>query len=136
LKAKSKMQKTKSLQVKNKKIYDIRKRCYIFALAMINLIRRLPKRDLSAEVIGRQVLRSATSIGANVVEGQSSSSKKDFINFHQHALKSANETKFWLGLVRDSKILDRPLVSPKLEECSELAKIIATIVISAKNKRF
>mgnify|MGYP003866386553 CR=1 FL=1 len=53
-------------------------------------------------VISDQLLRAATSIGANIVEAKASSSKRDFIKFYEIALKSANETKYWLGLLRDA----------------------------------
>lgn len=129
------MQNEKMEQLKSKKIYDIKKRAYFFALDIIKIIRVLPK-DFSTEVISKQLLRSATSIGANIIEGQAGSSKKDFINFHTHALKSANETKFWLELLRDSNLADKNLIDNLFNEAKELANILATIVLSAKNKRF
>lgn len=129
------MQKTKSTEGKKQKVYDIKKRCYLFALDIIKMVRSLSK-DMSSEVMAKQLLRSATSIGANVIEGQSSSSKKDFINFHQYALKSANESKFWLGLLRDSNIVSPDKIEPLMNELQELSNILAAIVISAKNKKF
>jgi len=71
-------------------------RVYRFALDIIGFIEQLPKGQVS-NVISDQLLRSATSIGANVVEAQAAASRKDYTNFFAHALKSANETKFWLG---------------------------------------
>jgi four helix bundle protein len=129
------MQNEKVEQVKSQKIYDIRKRTYVFAINIINFIREMPK-DFSAQIIAKQLLRSATSIGANVVEGQAGSSKKDFINFHNHALKSANETKFWLGLARDSKMFSFTDADAYLAEVNELASILAAIVLSSKNNRY
>jgi len=82
---------------------DIRKRAYLYALNIIKLLDKLDKTDLTAAIIAKQLLRSATSIGANVIEAQAGSSKKDFTNFFSYALKSANESKFWLGLLRDSQ---------------------------------
>ena len=78
------------------------KRSYKFSLEIMRFIDSLPAKNLSTQVLERQLLRSATSIGANIVEAQASSSKKDFTNFINYALKSANETKYWLGLFRDS----------------------------------
>jgi len=72
-------------------------RVYRFALDIIGFIEQLPKGQVS-NVISDQLLRSATSIGANVVEAQAAASRKDYTNFFAHALKSANETKFWLGV--------------------------------------
>jgi four helix bundle protein len=122
-------------QVKSQKIFDIRKRTYVFALNIIRFIKILPK-DLSVAIIAKQLLRAATSIGANVAEGQASSSKKDFVNFHTHALKSANETKFWLGLIRDSEPHLSSEAGEYLNEATELANILAAIIIKCKNKRF
>ena len=58
--------------------------------------------EQTSRIINDQLLRSATSIGANVIEAQAASSRKDYTNFFAYALKSANECKFWLGLLRDS----------------------------------
>ncbi len=102
---------------------------------IIKFIRSLDK-NFSIEIIAKQLLRSATSIGANIIEGQASSSKKDFANFHTHSLKSANETKFWLGLLRDSNMANKEQINFLLEEAKELANIVATIIISVKNKRY
>ncbi len=68
---------------------EFQDRTYRFALEVIHLIDRLPK-DRTAGPIIDQLIRSATSIGANVVEAQASSSKKDYANFFTYALKSAN----------------------------------------------
>jgi len=122
-------------QVKNKKIYDIKKRTYVFAVNSVMFIRDLPK-DTATRITAKQLLRCATSIGANVAEAQASSSKKDFINFYTHALKSANETKFWLSLIIDSRIVLGLDVERLLEEAKEIAKIVATIILSAKNIRY
>lgn len=112
---------------------DIKRRVYNFALDAIKLIDSLPS-DVSSNVIANQLLRSATSIGANVIEAQAGSSKKDFKNFLSYALKSANETKFWLGLLRDSNKKPASEINPLLLEAKELANILAASVITLKNK--
>lgn len=84
-----------------KRVRDLKERTYRYASDIIEYLQGLP-RGYVAETLGKQLLRSATSVGANVVEAQSSSSRRDFTNFYTHALKSANESKFWLGLLRDS----------------------------------
>lgn len=71
---------------------EFKSRLYTFALELIKLIDNLPKDNVSRR-IGDQLLRSGTSVLANYVEGQSASSKKDFANFFNHSLKSANESK-------------------------------------------
>ena len=79
---------------------EFRKRLYDWVLRLIRFIDKLP-RDSVCSVIGKQLLRSGTSILANYVEANSSSSRKDFINFFTHSLKSANESKIWITLLRD-----------------------------------
>ena len=85
--------------------------------------------------VSDQLIRSAGSIGANVVEAKSSSSKKDYINFFQIALKSANETKYWLlviqGYSADLKDTARNLCS----EAEELSKILSASVLTLKGKK-
>ena len=80
---------------------DTKTRTYQFALRTIAFIDNIPK-DSSARVIANQLIRAATSIGANITESQACPTRRDFINFFTHALKSANETKFWLSLLKDS----------------------------------
>jgi len=75
------------------------------------------------------LLRSATSIGANIVEGSAGSSRKDWLKFLIIALKSANETKYWLCLIRDTMDCDKNKVLEILPEADELSKIIASIII-------
>ncbi len=109
------------------------KRGYIFAINVITFVDQLPKGQVS-NVIGEQLLRSATSIGANVVEAQGASSRKDYTNFFSHALKSANETKFWLGLLRDSGKADKENADKLLKETTEIAKILATSILSLRGR--
>jgi len=79
-----------------------------------------------------QLLRSATSIGANVVEGKSGSSKKDWKNFYVIALKSANETKYWLCLIGETLEVSKNKINELIKEADEISKIIASIILSAK----
>ena len=116
------------------KIYDIRERTYAYALEIIGFLRGLPD-DYIVRTVGKQLLRSATSIGANIVEAQAASSRKDFQNFYNYALKSANESKFWLGLLKDSGIIAADRVAPLLNETHELSNILASSIITLKGKR-
>ena len=110
---------------------DIEQRSYAFALRIIKLVESLSHGFVS-KVIGDQLLRSATSIGANIVEAQAASSRRDFTNFMNHALKSANETKFWLGLLRDSGKIDKEAINPLLDETKQLANILASSILTLK----
>lgn len=111
------------------------KRSYKFSLGIMRLIDNLPRKHWSCEIVGKQVIRSATSVGANIVEAQASSSKRDFTNFLNHSLKSANETKYWLGLLRDNNYLDKNKVNVLLSECTELANLLGSSILKLKGKR-
>ncbi len=112
---------------------ELKKRAYFYALDIIKLIDGINKNDLSAQVIAKQLLRSGTSIGANIIEAQAGSTKKDFTNFFSYALKSANESKFWLGLLRDSGKAKG--VDEMLQETNELAIILGSSILTLKGKR-
>lgn len=113
---------------------DLKYRSYMYALDTMKLIDSLYRKDLSIEVISKQVIRSATSIGANIIEAQAGSSKKDFTNFFSYALKSANETKFWIGLLRDSKKVPRDKADQLLNEAVELSNMLGSSIITLKGK--
>jgi len=113
------------------KVYDLKKRAYLYALEVIKFLETLPQNYI-AQTIGKQLLRSATSVGANVVEAQAASSRKDFGNFYNYALKSANESKFWLGLLKDSNKYDNDKISNILNETSELSNILASCILTIK----
>ncbi len=110
-------------------------RCYQFSLDVIALIDKLPNKR-SAWVIGDQLIRSATSIGANIVEARASSSRLEFKKFYEISLKSANETKYWLGLLSDSGIMKELEIVPLLSEVTELSNMLGSGVLKLKQKKF
>ena len=112
---------------------EFKGRVYKFALDIVFLIDRLPKGQVS-NVLSEQLLRSATSVGANVTEAQGAPSKKDYAHFFTHALKSANETKFWLSLLIDSGKVDIESANKLLKETAEIAKILAASIITMKGR--
>ena len=116
------------------KIYDLKKRTYAYALDIIKFLESLARDYISRE-IGGQLLRSATSVGANIIEAQASSSRKDFANFYSHSLKSANESKFWLSLLKDSNKAPVDKTNLLLNETSEIANIVASSILTLKGKR-
>ena len=118
----------------NQKV-ELKRRAYSFALEVIKFIDSLDKRDISVEIVLKQLLRSATSIGANVIEAQAGSSRRDFINFFAYALKSANESRFWLGLLKDSGKAKGDEVTQLLQEVTELANILGASILTLKGKR-
>jgi|SRR5579871_3355722 len=108
-------------------------RAFLLARKILVLVDKFPIKQ-SSKVITDQLLRAATSIGANIIEAQAASSKKDFINFLNHALKSGNETKFWLALARDldKKLIDE--INELLKETEEISKILGSSISTLKGK--
>ena len=118
------------------KPFDISHRAFYFSKEIL-LIYKTIKFDKIYFSVFDQLLRSATSIGANVVEGKAGSSHKDFVNFYRIALKSANETKYWLCLIRDTEIsnIEKEQIENLIMEADEISKIVASIILNTqKNK--
>jgi len=103
---------------------EFKRRVYRFALDAIGFVDRLSVEQTS-RIVTDQLLRSPTSIGANVIEAQVAFSRKGYTNFFTYALKSANECKFWLGLLRDSGRGDKRSTNKILREATEIANITA-----------
>jgi four helix bundle protein len=114
--------------------YNIRHRSYYFSRDIVLFIGK-QKYDRIYFPLFDQLLRSATSIGANLVEGMAGSSKNDFIKFNTISLKSANETKYWLCLIKDTLDIDRDAVARFITEADEISKIIASIIINTKQPK-
>ncbi|GAA4336576.1 four helix bundle protein [Flaviaesturariibacter amylovorans] len=111
------------------KPYNIRHRAFHFSKDLVLFIKGASYDRIFISMFD-QLLRSGTSIGANLVEGRAGSSKKDWRNYYAIALKSANETKYWLCLIRDTLDQDKVRLNELLKEADELSKIIASIIIS------
>jgi len=104
---------------------------YAFALRIIKLYKWFVQ-EQKEFVLSKQLLRSGTAIGALVKEGEHAQSKADFLNKMNVALKEANETEYWLMLLKDAEYLsDREFVSIHTD-CQELIKLLASIVKSTK----
>jgi len=113
---------------------EFKKRIKQFILNLIQFIDSLPN-DRTCRIIGHQLLRSGTSIGANYFEAKAASSKRDFTNFFNHSLKSANESKFWLEILIDTKKCDTQEANKLLEEVSEISNIFASSMLTLKGKK-
>jgi len=113
---------------------EFKKRLYNWVLRLIKFIDRLPK-DSVCNVLGKQLLRSGTSILANYIEANSASSKRDFINFFTHSLKSANEFKIWLILLRDTNKGNQEESKWLLKELIEIANVLASSILTLKGKK-
>jgi four helix bundle protein len=115
----------------NDKPYNIRHRCYYFSKEVLLFVKDCKYHRVYTSLFD-QLIRSATSIGANIVEGRAGSSKKDWKKFFIIALKSANETKYWLCLIRDTMEVDTAKVGLLLKEVEEISNIIASIIINSE----
>lgn len=124
------------LKKKNDFKQEFKKRCFNFSISILRIAELLRQERNNWPLID-QLIRSATSIGANIVEGGSSSSRKEFINFFQIALKSASETLYWLALLREISPNYKTKIDDLIAECTEIKKMISTIILNTKaNSRF
>jgi four helix bundle protein len=115
---------------------DIRKRAYQYALRAIRLYQYLQKqRDSAGWIIGKQYLRAAISIGANIEEAQASESRADFVHKLGIAQKEARECLFWLRLLTDSRIVSNSRLKPLTIETDELIAVITAIVVNTKSRQ-
>ena len=121
----------KFIKMPNQQVQDFKKRLYVFTLSLINVLEGV-KYDFISKNISNQLMRSGTSIIANFVEGQSGSSKKDFLNFLSISLKSANESKMWLSLLKDTKRISSDDYEILIKELNEISNIIAKSIITTK----
>ena len=113
----------------------LKDKSYLFALRIVKLSRHLTT-ELKEYVLAKQVLRSGTSIGANVEEASQAESKLDFIHKLAIANKEAFETRYWLRLLADSKLLTTKLASSLIADCDELQRIlVASIKTLKRGKR-
>lgn len=106
----------------------IKGKSYAFALDVIKLYRVLCERK--EFVLSKQLLRSGTSIGANVEEASAAQSRADFISKMSIASKEARESNYWLRLLRDSNLATTEQVQPLLAESESLIRILTAIVKS------
>ena len=100
-----------------------------FSLDIISLYRKL--QNEKEYIVSKQLIRAATSIGANVEEASAAQSKKDFINKMSIASKEARETKYWLKLL-DKSDLTQIIILPYLIEIEHIINILTKIIITAK----
>lgn len=110
---------------------QFKKRCFDFSLSVLRFCDVLGYKKSNFSLID-QLIRAATSIGANIIEGGNSSSKKEFINYFQIALRSASETLYWLALLEQINVNKKEEISSFINECTEIKKIISTVVLNTK----
>lgn len=113
---------------------NLRYRSYQFSLSVIGFVSGFPNKRIYW-IFSDQLLRSATSIGANIIEAKAASSKRDFIKYYEIALKSANETKYWLDLLRDGNLIPKKKVVLLINEVEELCNMLGSSLLTLKGKR-
>jgi len=111
----------------------IKEKSYLFALAIVGLYKTLLKQN--EFVLSKQLLKSGTSIGANVEEALAGQSRADFLSKMSIASKEARETNYWLRLLGDSEIVSKTETDPLLAESELIANILSAIVKTTQNSK-
>jgi four helix bundle protein len=113
------------------KPFDIKQRTFEFAVRIVKLCRVLSK-DQVNRILATQVLKSGTSVGANIEEAQAAQSRADFVNKSAIALKEARETQYWLRLIAATDEKMAPRMSEIIEESREVRDILGAITSKAR----
>ncbi len=111
----------------------IESKSFAFAVRIVNLTRQLSN-DRRNYVLANQLLRSGTSIGANISEAQQAQSKADFISKMNIALKETSETKYWLKLLNATGYIEDDFFTSIINDCTEIERILTSIIKSSKSK--
>lgn len=114
---------------------DIRERSFEFAVRIVKLCHYLEKNTNVSIIIIRQLLKSGTSVGANLEEAQGGQTKPDFITKNSISLKEARESNYWLRIILETNKFENKIkigVIELKEEVEELAKIIGSIIVNAR----
>lgn len=114
---------------------DLADRSLLFALRIVKLCQELGTKQNVAGILSKQLLKSGTSIGANIAEGEGAQSEADFLTKYSIALKEAHETKYWLKLLDLSELIDSDRLTEIQQECREFVAILITICKKLKAKR-
>ncbi|MBW4623447.1 MAG: four helix bundle protein [Cyanosarcina radialis HA8281-LM2] len=112
---------------------SIQDRSQKFAVRIVKAYIYLEKESSSGKIIGQQLLRSGTSIGANCQEAQSAQSKKDFIHKYEIAFKEARETLYWIEVIIEAGVVSREKLSLLQEECTQIIKILVASINKLKS---
>lgn len=115
------------------KPFNIAERAFEFGIAILDLSEKIPPSRIGNR-IADQIIRSGTSIGANLEEATAGSSRADFINKVFIALKEARETHYWLRVVERKKLASQALYAPLLKESEEIKKILGSIASKSRRK--
>ena len=112
----------------------LKDKSYKFALRIVKLFQFLSV-ERKEYVLSKQILRSGTSVGANIEEAYQGESKSDFIHKLAIANKEAFETHYWLRLLRDSIILETNMADSFMADCDEIQRMLVAAIKTAKSRR-
>ncbi|NPA66970.1 MAG: four helix bundle protein [Chlorobi bacterium] len=110
----------------------VRDKSFKFAVRIVNFYKLLIERK--EYVMSKQILRSGTSIGANIREAQNAQSNADFIHKLSIAQKETDETLYWLELLKETEYISETEFDSLSDDCTELLKLLRSIIITSKNK--
>ena len=110
----------------------LREKSYGFAIRIVRLSQQL-QQDKKEYVLSKQVLRSGTSIGALIREAEFAQSRADFVSKMSIALKEANETEYWLSLLKDTSYISEEQFLDLQPDCKELIAMLASTVKTSKS---
>ena len=110
----------------------LNQKSFNFSVRIVKLYKYLIRKDKSFEPLYKQLLRSGTSIGANVSEAQSAATKKDFIYKLSISLKEARESHYWLKLLNETEIINKQEFESLNKDCDELERLLTSSIKTAK----
>jgi four helix bundle protein len=114
---------------------DIKSRTFNFSVRIVRLHQHLIKSGETSKILANQILRSGTSIGANLEEAQAGQSKADFLSKCSISLKEARETHYWLRVLAACNLISTEKLAPITQEANEIIAILTTIVKRGKENR-
>lgn len=123
-----------NIKNKDQRSKIFKRRLYDFVLRLIKFIDSL-KKSSTSKVVGDQLLRSGTGILGTYIEGLSSSSKREYLNYFNYPLKSANESKVWVSILKDTENGNKEESEWLLQELKEFSDIFAASILTLKGKR-
>lgn len=109
----------------------VQEKSFAFAVRIVKASRHLQV-QCGEPVLSRQLLRSGTSIGANIEEAIAAQSKKDFLAKMSISMKEARETHYWLRLLKEAKLMDQSDSDTLLEACRELVNLLSSITLTTR----
>lgn len=109
----------------------LQEKSFVFVKTVVNQVREIQSKHKEF-VLSKQLLRSGTAVGALVSEAEFGQSRADFIHKMSIALKEANETKYWLKLLHETKYIDKPIFDSVLNDCTEIIKMLVSSINTSK----